>query len=553
MLGDARCGAYNDTIGGPICRGGFMDSMSFVSATYRLSCSAAEAPYIAQQIALEQSVEVPEELLDCPRIRAEMVGRVRSVAPSEMASGRFDASIDYPVALAGTHAGQLWNLLYGNVSLKLSARLQRVELPSEFAQTLPGPRFGIAGLRKLLGVTGRPLLATALKPRGSTPERFAELAAGFALGGGDLVKDDHNLVDDSFAAFQHRIELCQAAVERATQQTGLPTLYAPNLSPPAGELDRYAEFLLQRGIRAALIAPLLLGLDTTRYLTSKYPLVWLAHPSFTGSFFHHPDHGIAPNVLLGQCFRWLGCDATIFPNAGGRFTLSAADCAEIADAARRPEHGFRPSWPVPAGGMSYDRLPEMAERFGAEAIFLIGGALLADSANLTASTARFLERIETLFPQGRRQPPTEEVVLSACELPVNGHRAELLERLAFRAGYAWDGRSTTAYKTNGALPFRDVARTELIGQHGEQTAFDVRYFEIGPGGHSSLEWHVHTHVVIGLRGAGMLTSGDERLAVNPLDIAYVPPLRVHQLRNDGTEPFGFLCIVDHERDKPRAP
>jgi ribulose-bisphosphate carboxylase large chain len=524
--------------------------MSFVSATYRLCCTADEASRLAHELALEQSVEVPENLLDCPRIRAEVAGRVRTIEPID--NDHFNAVIDFPAALAGTHCNQLWNLLYGNVSLKRNAVLTRVDLPDEVAAWLPGPRFGVAGVRKLLGVIGRPLLATALKPRGSTSERLAELAAGFARGGGDIVKDDHNLVDDSFAAFQQRVELCQSAVERVAQEMGRSTLYAPNLSPPAGELERHAEFLVKRGVRAALIAPALLGLDATRQLTSRYPLVWLAHPTFTGCFFHDVDHGIDPGVMLGQCFRWIGCDATVFPNQGGRFTFSAEQCQRIADAARREEHRFRPCWPAPAGGMNYERLPEMAARFGADAIFLIGGALLADSTNLAASTARYIERMEALFPQARRQLLTEELPISACELPSNGHHA-VLERLAFRAGFQWDGRSPTAYKMGDALPFRDVSRTELVGMHGEQTAFDVRYFEIGPGGHSSLEKHVHTHVVIGLRGEGVLRTGENQLAVKPFDIAYVPPLAVHQLRNEGAEPFGFLCIVDHERDRPRAP
>ena len=73
------------------------------------------------------------------------------------------------------------------------------------------------------------------------------------------------------------------------------------------------------------------------------------------------------------------------------------------------------------------------------------------------------------------------------------------------------------------------------------------------GGYSSLEKHAHTHAVICVRGRGILSVGDELLQLNPLDVAYVPPLHVHQLRNESTEPFGFFCIVDHERDRPQAP
>jgi ribulose-bisphosphate carboxylase large chain len=526
--------------------------MEFVTATYRLRCPADAAPRLARQIALEQTVEVPEELIDAPEIREAVVGRVRSVAPCPDQPELQLAVIDYPADLAGTHASQLWNLLYGNISLKRHVRLIDVQLPPSVQQQFRGPRFGVPGLRRLLGVEGRPLLATALKPRGSSPERLAELAGAFAAGGGDVVKDDHNLVDPDMESFQRRIDLCQSAVEQAHAGTDRVTLYAPNLSVPLAELDRAAEYLVRRGVRGALIAPLLLGFETVQRLTATYPLVWLAHPTFTGCYFHDPDHGIEPAVLLGQWFRLLGCDATIFPNHGGRFTFTAAECTGIAAAATRPVGEVVACWPAPAGGMSFERLPEMAAAYGADAMFLIGGALLGASGSLQASTERFATQIAACFPDGRRVSPQNAELQSACELPQSPAAARL-EHLAFQAGFRWDGRSAVAYKQNGSLPFKDVSRTELVGQHGEQTAFDVRYFEIAPGGYSSLEKHAHTHVIIGLRGAGTLDSRGEQRSIQPFDIDYIPPLAVHQLHNHGDEPFGFLCIVDHDRDRPQAP
>lgn len=532
--------------------------MDFVTATYRIRCPEGSAPQIARQIAFEQTVEVPEELLYGSDVHASIVGQVRSVTALNSAADLHQAVIDYPADLAGPHVAQTWNLLYGNISLKRSIRLVDVQLPASLEGEFPGPKYGVDGLRTWLGVSQRPLLATALKPRGSTPEQLAELAYRFALGGGDFVKDDHNLVDATFADFCRRVDLCQIAVERAAQETGRPCVYAPNLSPPVHELDRYVAYLTRRGIRAALIAPFLLGLETTRQLAAKSPLFLMAHPTFTGAFFHDPDHGIDPGVLLGQWFRLLGCDATIFPNHGGRFTFSAEECAAIVSAARLP-HPARPAcWPAPAGGMSFERLPEMAAAFGADTIFLIGGALLGDSANLVDSTRRFLDQIAAHFPSHQQTTPQlnwqTTLSMSACELPSAAPiPAAVLERLAFQTGFRWDGRSPTAYKQNGQLPFAGVTRTELIGTAGEQTAFDVRYFEIAPHGFSSLEKHGHTHVIIGLRGSGELTIEGRPFPIGPFDIAYVPPFAVHQLTNPGTEAFGFLCIVDHIRDRPQAP
>ena len=95
-----------------------------------------------------------------------------------------------------------------------------------------------------------------------------------------------------------------------------------------------------------------------------------------------------------------------------------------------------------------------------------------------------------------------------------------------------------------------VSTVELIGKSGEKTSFDLRYFEIKPEGYSSLEKHVYEHVIIGVRGNGILIKGDSSFNISSHDIAYVSPHEKHQLRNNGKEPFGFLCIVDHRRDKP---
>lgn len=524
--------------------------MEFVSATYRLRCAPDDACDVARQIAFEQTVEVPEELVRSANIGDEVLGHVRAVTPCDGAADAFLAHIDYPAELAGTHVGQMWNLLYGNISMKRRIRLEHVTLPPSVRRRLPGPRFGIDGVRKQLGVFGRPLLATALKPRGSSAEQLASLAKAFAAGGGDLVKDDHNLVDASFDEFCRRVDQCRDAVEEQNVRTGRQTLYAPNLSPPIRELDRYAEYLVRRGFRAALIAPMLLGLDTVAELTRRYPLVWLAHPTFTGCYFQDPEHGIAPDLLLGQWFRWLGCDVTIFPNHGGRFSFSREECRAIADHARIADPDHQPCWPAPAGGMSFDRLPEMAAEYGVDTQFLIGGALLGDSADLEASTRRYREAIAACFPDAQESAPATDWV-SACELPVPRQAQAMLEHLRFQADFTWQGRSASAYKMTQQLPFAGVSRTELVGGFGEQTAFDLRYFEIAPGGYSSREKHVHAHVVIGVRGHGTLLTGEAAQAIQPWDIAFVPSLRPHQLRNDGDEPFGFLCIVDHDRDRPQ--
>ena len=103
------------------------------------------------------------------------------------------------------------------------------------------------------------------------------------------------------------------------------------------------------------------------------------------------------------------------------------------------------------------------------------------------------------------------------------------------------------------LAFKGVRRVELVGKFAERSPTDLRYFEIEPGGYSSLEKHLHAHIVIGARGRGVLVLGERRETLAPMDVACIGPLETHQLRNESSEPFGFFCIVDHDRDRPGAP
>jgi quercetin dioxygenase-like cupin family protein len=143
--------------------------------------------------------------------------------------------------------------------------------------------------------------------------------------------------------------------------------------------------------------------------------------------------------------------------------------------------------------------------------------------------------------------------MSTCDRPT----AALTSRVhRFRPGadhgtpHTWEGVTVQEYK-QAAEHHCGVRRSVLVGERGERTAFQVRYFEIAPGGFTTLERHTHEHAVVVLRGRGEVRLGEEVHAIGFGDLVYVAPDEVHQLRNaSGDEPFGFLCMVDAERDRP---
>jgi mannose-6-phosphate isomerase-like protein (cupin superfamily) len=117
--------------------------------------------------------------------------------------------------------------------------------------------------------------------------------------------------------------------------------------------------------------------------------------------------------------------------------------------------------------------------------------------------------------------------------------------------YRWEGVELLPYKEDGRALFKAITRQTLFSDpelHGE-----LRYFEVAPGGYSTLERHEHMHAVLILRGRGHCLVGNEVRPVETRDLITVPRLTWHQFRATADEPLGFLCMVNATRDKPQLP
>lgn len=501
----------------------------------------------AFDITLEQTVEVPEDCIPEKHFEDGIIGRVERIRPCEGSDRRYEVSISYRTDITQYSVPQFLNVLFGNISLKNNIMISDITFAESFFSVFKGPNYGIEGIRKLLGVYGRALAGSALKPMGLTVNELARMASLLAKGGIDLIKDDHGISNQWFHPFKERTSSCQEAVEKVNAGRERKTLYFPMVSGRFEEIEEQVQHVLKEGIRGILIAPMLVGPDTVRYIAEKYNLIIMAHPAFTGTHFQDPNHGIRPSVFLGTLFRMLGSDISIFPHSGGRFHFTEQDCIQISKSLRGANGTWKSAFPSPAGGIAMSRISEIERLYGVDTVFLIGGSLMQHSSDISHATEVFMKEVKSLFNESLCPP--EEPFASSCEIPSVTHRSSNPALLKF-AGFQWSGRSIEKYKADNDLDFRGINRQELIGKFGESTAFDLRYFEIEPGGYSSLEKHVHEHVIIGVRGNGTLIKGDSSFKISVNDIAYVSPLEKHQLRNADKAPFGFFCIVDHKRDTP---
>ena len=86
-------------------------------------------------------------------------------------------------------------------------RLEDIDFPNKIIKSFKGPKYGIYGVRKRLGIEKRPLVGTIVKPKlGLTPEKHAEYAYNSWKGGLDLVKSDENLTNQKFNEFKERFK-----------------------------------------------------------------------------------------------------------------------------------------------------------------------------------------------------------------------------------------------------------------------------------------------------------------------------------------------------------
>ena len=369
-------------------------SEGWIKATYALSLAAGEsAESKAKTLAFEQTVELPPESVS-EELVASVVGRVERLERGE--GDRWLATLHFRSGLTRGSFSQLMNLLYGNISLLSGVRLLEVEWPDDLLARFPGPRFGLKGLRDLCGVEARrPLTCAVSKPLGLSSRQLAELVGLLARAGIDIIKDDHSLADQLDAPFRERVAVCQKAVEEVNRSEGTSAVYFPSLGGRPRELLDNVGFLQERGCRGAVVIPFYMGLDTMAGLAADSDLALLAHPSGSGVFFD-PKHGVAPEVYLGQVLRIAGCDAVIYPHAGGRFRMDEATASAISSNLRSELGTLRPSAPAPGGSIEPAALVEWLDLYGPDSVFVVGSSV-ARAEDPTAAAEELVSTVRDAF------------------------------------------------------------------------------------------------------------------------------------------------------------
>jgi 2,3-diketo-5-methylthiopentyl-1-phosphate enolase len=382
-----------------------VDPETHVIASYRWRTRAdADVEREARTIAELQSVgsDLGPTQID-PIARERHLGRVIGLRPADIAGGEDrDAAgppppwkewafeIAYPAHNVGGQLPLLLTTVYGEAAALGELRLVDLRLPASLVRRFVGPRFGIEGIRKLVGASRRPLLLVMIKPSlGLTPAESARVFYEAAVGGADAVKDDELCVDHPWSTFTERAQAHRVAADRAYAETGRRTLYFVNVTDRPDRLLQNARRAVSAGATGLLVNHLAVGTSAVEALAEDpaIDVPILGHLATGAAMWSSPTSGLASHLVLGLLPRLAGVDAAILASPYGTLRTDQASFAREVAALRSPLGAHKASLPVPGGGMTADSVGRLVELAGVDVAIGVGSAIHRHPDGTRAGTA----------------------------------------------------------------------------------------------------------------------------------------------------------------------
>jgi len=322
--------------------------------------------------------------------------------------------IAYPLALwEEGNAVQLLSGIAGNIfgmkALK-NLRLIDVSLPSAYIKHFKGPHFGNDGIRKMMGITGRPFTGAVPKPKiGFSAREHAKIGYETWMGGFDFVKDDENLTSTSFNRFDDRVEHMTKLRDVAEKETGEKKSAFLNITADVETMKKRADMLAENGWNYAMIDVVVAGtagVMTMRDYCSDLGLAIHAHRAMHATFDRNRKHGITMQ-FLAKLMRLIGVTQIHTGTAVGKLTGSRRESMALADILREKKikavdgmlleqdwGTIKTAFPVSSGGLHPGLVPDVLDIYGTEMVLLVSGGIHGHPKGTRAGAQATMQAIE---------------------------------------------------------------------------------------------------------------------------------------------------------------
>ena len=376
--------------------------MERVTATYRIE-TPLPLEKAATVLAGEQSsgtfVAVPgetDELRERHGARVESVTELDTVLapslpgcrPASSSYRRGECRISWPVENFGHNLPTLVATLQGNLyelSQFSGLRLIDFDVPPSFAGKFPGPRFGVAGTRRLTEVHGRPLIGTIVKPSvGLTPKQTADLVATLVEAGIDFIKDDELIANPPHSPFADRLAAVMAVINRHADKAGRKVMYAFNISDEFDAMRRNYDAVLAAGGTCAMLSLNSVGLVATKAITDRGQIAVHGHRNGFGMMNRHPLLGV-DFVAQQKLWRLAGVDHLHVNGIANKFWEDDDSVVRSIAACRTPFLNGELPLPVVSSGQTGLQAPDTYRRTQTvDLLYQAGGGIIAHPSGAAA-------------------------------------------------------------------------------------------------------------------------------------------------------------------------
>jgi ribulose-bisphosphate carboxylase large chain len=316
---------------------------------------------------------------------------------------------------------QLLSALAGNVfSMRCvnKLRLEDLSLSTKYINSFQGPKLGINGVRRLIGVKNRPLIGSIIKPKvGLSSKQHARLAYNIWTNGIDVVKDDENLTSMTFNKFENRVKEVMKSKKKAEKETGCKKIHVFNITAPMDVMLHRAKLVRKYGGKCVMVDLVSVGLDNVQVLR-KLDLGMIIHGHRAGHsmFSRDPHHGMTM-LVLAKLARLAGIDqlhtGTVVGKMDGTkeevidINLSLKEDAGINRVLREDWGKIKPTLAIASGGLHPGLIEKMIKILGEDLIINFGGGLHGHPHGSVAGARACWQAVELAIDKDAKERPKE--------------------------------------------------------------------------------------------------------------------------------------------------
>ena len=369
--------------------------MDRVTARYRIE-TPLPVEVAAAALAGEQSsgtfVEVPGETAE---LKARFAARVEAIAlldrvPEPSLPGcrggsgpfqRAEITVSWPAENFGGNLAVLVSTLQGNLyelAQFSGLKLLDFDLPPSLAAQFRGPRFGVAGTRRLTGVEHRPLIGTIIKPSiGLSPQDTARLVRTLVDAGIDFIKDDELMANPAHSPFDARVDAVMRVINEHAERAGRKVMYAFNVSDEFDPMLRHYDRIVAAGGTCAMVSVTSVGLAAAKKICDRGMLAIHGHRNGYGMLSRHPLLGME-FAAYQKLWRLAGVDQMHVNGIRNKFWEPDDSVVRSIHVCLAPAGVGGPILPVVSSGQWGGQAPETYRRTRTtDLLYLAGGGIAA--------------------------------------------------------------------------------------------------------------------------------------------------------------------------------